>query len=250
MERQSCGGKRSSSRLRLPWIRFSSALVNAGAALLNASSPTSSLPSSSSASLLSPLSFPPSSSLSSEAITTARPTLHSFWLEPPTNSSARHFGANFRALAAKLGIAPFEQERLSMLAEEIHRAFRHSSDARPKWQGCFQDMANDRDVTDGPAAFGHSSQACAAACTGWPYFALQGGGQCFCGDAFSRTPNHSKLGDAMCGRVCPGEDNKLPTRYCGGGWRNAVYAAPSAMTSLFGLQHAPRPNRNSTRKWV
>ena len=96
------------------------------------------------------------------------------------------------------------------------------------------DAAHSRSQADGPRAFGYTSQACAAACTGYPFFALQGGGQCFCGKAFGSSPQHAKAPDGQCGRVCVGEEGKTPPRLCGGGWRNAVYASPLGASETAG----------------
>ena len=86
--------------------------------------------------------------------------------------------------------------------------------------------------SDGPRAFGYTSQACAAACTGYRYFALQGGGQCFCGHALGRkAANHSKLADGKCGHVCAAEEGMAPPRLCGAAWRNAVYEESPAFAA-------------------
>ena len=74
----------------------------------------------------------------------------------------------------------------------------------------------------------------AFACMGYKYFALQGGGQCFCGKAFGSSPQHAKAPDGQCGRVCVGEEGKTPPRLCGGGWRNAVYASPLGASETAG----------------
>ena len=86
--------------------------------------------------------------------------------------------------------------------------------------------------SDGPRAFGYTSHACAAACTGYRYFALQGGGQCFCGHALGRkAANHSKLADGKCGHVCAAEEGMAPPRLCGAAWRNAVYEESPAFAA-------------------
>ena len=58
-----------------------------------------------------------------------------------------------------------------------------------KWHGCFADRPAERMLAGGSRAFGHTTQACAAACMGYALFALQGGGQCFCARTLSQT-NH------------------------------------------------------------
>ena len=47
--------------------------------------------------------------------------------------------------------------------------------------------------------------------------------QCFCARTLAKGANHSRVGDAKCGSVCPTEEEMTPPRRCGGGWRNAVY---------------------------
>ena len=127
---------------------------------------------------------------------------------------------------------PLAEERLASVAEELHLRW-SAMDMTPQYRGCHKDTA-DRDLADGPASFGHSSQSCAGACMGYKYFALQGGGQCFCGKAFGSSPQHAKAPDGQCGRVCVGEEGKTPPRLCGGGWRNAVYASPLGASETAG----------------
>ena len=101
--------------------------------------------------------------------------------------------------------------------------------APPQWLGCYRDSASERDrIGDGPGTFGHTTLACAVACTGYPYFALQNGGQCFC----AQQPANSsrKVSASQCGRVCALEAGKQPERLCGASWRNAVYTNPSVLS--------------------
>ena len=129
---------------------------------------------------------------------------------------------------------------LAAQAEQLRNRF-GAADPAPQWQGCYRDSREARLFSEGPRAFGHSSQACAAACTGHRYFALQGGGQCFCGRTLGRRTNHSKLPDAKCGQVCPAEEGKEPPRLCGAGWRNAVYAESRAAAASAELLLPPPP---------
>jgi hypothetical protein len=122
-----------------------------------------------------------------------------------------------------LGVGAPDLDRLTEAAEATYSRFvKHETS--PQWLGCFQDSAEDRDLPNGPRTFGHTSQSCAAACTGYPYLGLQGGGQCFCGRAYGSGSNHSRVSENRCGHTCPGEEGKSPLRWCGGGWRNAIYA--------------------------
>jgi hypothetical protein len=139
-------------------------------------------------------------------------------------------------------VAAPEEAHLAAQAEQLRNRF-GAADPAPQWQGCFRDSKEDRLFAEGPRAFGHTSQACAAACTGHRFFALQGGGQCFCGRTLGRhgRANHSKLPDAKCGQVCPAEEGKEPPRFCGAGWRNAVYAESRAAAASAELLLPPSP---------
>jgi len=65
--------------------------------------------------------------------------------------------------------------------------------------------------------------SCAEACKGFTYMALQHKGECWCGDSLLSEAGYEKKDDAQCGHVCVGEEELVPTRYCGGEWRNAIY---------------------------
>jgi hypothetical protein len=156
----------------------------------------------------------------------------SLWLahlSPLANASSAETIGTLRSMLNFLGVEALEGERLMLAATDLLARFTRL-DPSPQWLGCFLD-SSERDLPDGPRAFGHTSQACAAACTAYPYFALQGGGQCFCGRSYGSGANHSRVPDTKCGHICPGEDGKMPARWCGGGWRNAVFAQPSAASA-------------------
>jgi len=163
-------------------------------------------------------------------------------LENINNNSRVALLAGWRGVLQALGVAAPEEAHLAALAEQLRSRF-GAADPAPQWQGCFRDSKEDRLFAEGPRAFGHTSQACAAACTGHRFFALQGGGQCFCGRTLGRhgRANHSKLPDAKCGQVCPAEEGKEPPRFCGAGWRNAVYAESRAAAAAAELLQPPPP---------
>ena len=156
----------------------------------------------------------------------------SLLIEPMVNGTRASFLSRWRNALRMLKMSPLAEERLASVAEELHLRW-SAMDMTPQYRGCHKDTA-DRDLADGPASFGHSSQSCAGACMGYKYFALQGGGQCFCGKAFGSSPQHAKAPDGQCGRVCVGEEGKTPPRLCGGGWRNAVYASPLGASETAG----------------
>ena len=161
-------------------------------------------------------------------------------LENINNNSRAALLSGWRGVLQALGVAAPEEARLVAQAEQLRGRF-GAADPAPQWQGCYRDSREARLFSEGPRAFGHSSQACAAACTGHRYFALQGGGQCFCGRTLGRRTNHSKLPDAKCGQVCPAEEGKEPPRLCGAGWRNAVYAESRAAAASAELLLPPPP---------
>jgi len=168
-------------------------------------------------------------------------------LTPLHNRSTAAVGAAVRVMLQFLGVAPAEEDLLVAVAESTHsRLARHET--APQWLGCFSDRADDRDLPDGPRTFGHTTQACAAACTGYAYLALQGGGQCFCGRSYGAGANHSRAPDNKCGHVCPGEEAKSPVRWCGGGWRNAVYSQPRGSTAAFPPVVAARHNASGSHR--
>lgn len=161
-------------------------------------------------------------------------------LDPLRNGSAAAAAAGVREMLGFLGVEEPDRERLASVAEDTYARFvRHPTS--PQWLGCFLDSAADRDLPDGPRTFGHTSQSCAAACTGYPYLGLQGGGQCFCGRTYGSGHNHSRVSENRCGHTCPGEDGKSPPRWCGGGWRNAVYA--QARGSSAAVSSGPRTGK-------
>ena len=53
--------------------------------------------------------------------------------------------------------------------------------------------------------------------SGYRYFGLQYGTQCFCGNSFGRYGRSPNLKD--CNKPCPANRNEI----CGGTWRNSMY---------------------------
>ena len=147
-------------------------------------------------------------------------------MDPLANDSRKEYAAGWRRIVAGVGmLSPVADEVVSIAAalraRWVSGGYRDGGVIR--WLGCFNDLPAARAMTAGPRSFGHTTQACAASCTGYNYFALQSG-QCCCARTLSRSANHSKVADAKCGRVCPTEEGKTPVRLCGSSWRNAVYS--------------------------
>merc|ERR1712232_302901 len=84
--------------------------------------------------------------------------------------------------------------------------------------GCYVDDGN-RDLQEGPRAYGYTTTTCAEACGSYSFFALQHNGWCVCGDAYGTASQYVQVDDNQCGNACAGEGHGR----CGGGWRNAVY---------------------------
>ena len=148
----------------------------------------------------------------------------SLLIEPMVNGTRASFLSRWRPRRACSRCRRSPRSASPPVAEELHLRW-SAMDMTPQYRGCHKDTA-DRDLADGPASFGHSSQSCAGACMGYKYFALQGGGQCFCGKAFGSSPQHAKAPDGQCGRVCVGEEGEDAAAPLRRGWRNAVYASP------------------------
>ena len=68
-------------------------------------------------------------------------------------------------------------------------------------------------MNDGPRKYGYDQKTCHEACQGYQYFALQNGGWCVCGDAYSTQSQYEKKPDSECGGI----------RGLGGQYRNSIY---------------------------
>jgi hypothetical protein len=87
-------------------------------------------------------------------------------LEPrgDSDSQARtEFAAGWRRVGSMLGVARAELERFVGVAQGVRAAWSRER-ATPRWHGCYRDRPGDRAMSGGPRTFGHTTQACAAAC--------------------------------------------------------------------------------------
>ena len=108
----------------------------------------------------------------------ARPTDLS---APPRFPPARPAGtrgagaeAAWRAVLAAMGARDPALSTLVAVAEHVRERFAASAAAAaPVWVGCHRDRATERAFSEGPRTAGHTTLACAAACVGYGYFALQ-----------------------------------------------------------------------------
>jgi hypothetical protein len=61
---------------------------------------------------------------------------------------------------------------------------------------------------------------CSAICTGFKFFGVQDGSNCFCGNDYGNQGGKAPEGD--CDSPCPGDSSAM----CGGPFRNSIYAQP------------------------
>jgi alpha-L-fucosidase 2 len=81
--------------------------------------------------------------------------------------------------------------------------------------GCYADQAT-RDLSLKPISNGTmSADICAAACTGYDYFATQNGNECRCGNDYGLYGSSSS-----CTVTCEDNDSEI----CGGSWANSIYS--------------------------
>ena len=83
------------------------------------------------------------------------------------------------------------------------------------------DCASDPKTPAGGSSFGHAKnpEACSVMCSGFKFFGLQNGGECFCGDDYGN--QGGKKPEAECPFPCwHGDSGSGP---CGGSARNSIY---------------------------
>jgi hypothetical protein len=91
-------------------------------------------------------------------------------------------------------------------------------DRKFSYRGCFEDKSN-RDLhVEVESSKSMTIERCYRHCKsrGFPYFGIQVGEQCFCGNSYGKWGH--KL-DTDCSMKCKGNSKQ----FCGEGWRNSVY---------------------------
>ncbi|KAL8950733.1 MAG: hypothetical protein Q9183_007508, partial [Haloplaca sp. 2 TL-2023] len=91
--------------------------------------------------------------------------------------------------------------------------------------GCYTDSASKRVLTGRATASREmTQQACANYCSGWTYWGVEYGSQCYCGNAFSNPTTSTPASD--CSFKCSGD----ATQVCGGTGRMSLFKSskPSA----------------------
>jgi hypothetical protein len=88
-----------------------------------------------------------------------------------------------------------------------------------RYVGCYKDTST-RDL-NGKAVMDSNSMtvaSCDQICSGFKYFGVQYGSQCFCGNTMG---TYGAASDSDCSNKCQGNNNEM----CGGTWRNSIYAS-------------------------
>ena len=83
--------------------------------------------------------------------------------------------------------------------------------------GCYRDDGA-RDLNQGPKAKPYDPTTCSEACADFPYFSLQAGGECYCGNGYGTAAQYEKIEGSECA------NNAFEDKLYGGGWANAVFS--------------------------
>ena len=108
--------------------------------------------------------------------------------------------------------------------------------------GCYVDNGS-RDLKNYKGDVTNTPTSCQRLCTGYKFFSLQNGGQCFCSDTFGSSLSYSKKPDSECQAMNSGRP-----LYWGNAWRNAVYTVNlAASTTILSSQYIGCFVDNSSR---
>ena len=100
--------------------------------------------------------------------------------------------------------------------------------------GCFIDDAN-RDMTVQKDHVYTDIAVCQSSCSGYLYFSIQYGHECFCGNAYSTEPQYSQVDNSECVGMNDGR-----TLWWGNSWRQAIYrTTPSSPIQTVAPTAAP-----------
>ena len=107
-------------------------------------------------------------------------------------------------------------------------------DSKGGYVGCFKDNPEHRDFigmfalpSSGEKEAKSSPELCKDFCNGYYYFALQNGGDCYCGNRFGK---YGVAPEEDCHQIC----NTDTTKMCGGTLRNSVYRTSPSFYSYVG----------------
>ncbi len=109
-----------------------------------------------------------------------------------------------------------------------HAEVKEAERPQGSFQGCFKDDGH-RDLKHGRSA--RTQAQCSEQCKGFKFYAMQAGGECRCDNNYGTAPQYSKVDDRECGHACHHETINVNPKYCGAGWRNAVYRVTEVLAS-------------------
>jgi len=82
--------------------------------------------------------------------------------------------------------------------------------------GCYVDSATRALSFFAGSSSSQTVESCHSACSGYTYFGIQNGDECYCGNSYAA---YGSAGESQCSMPCAGNSNEI----CGGQWRNSVY---------------------------
>ncbi|KAL8784983.1 MAG: hypothetical protein Q9213_003644 [Squamulea squamosa] len=88
------------------------------------------------------------------------------------------------------------------------------------YQGCYTDSTSARVLTSKSQSVSTNTYAsCAAYCSGYTYFGVEYGSQCYCGNQFTNPTAPAPKGETECNMKCSGD----ATKFCGAGNRMNLF---------------------------
>ncbi|KAI4221750.1 MAG: hypothetical protein L6R36_006665 [Xanthoria steineri] len=106
------------------------------------------------------------------------------------------------------------------------------------YQGCYTDSTSARVLTGRSQSTSTNTYAsCAAYCSGYTYFGVEYGSECYCGNQFTNPSAPAPKGDTECNRPCSGDATKL----CGAGNRLTLFknqaSGPTSASNIPGWSY-------------
>ncbi|KAL8696378.1 MAG: hypothetical protein Q9224_002825 [Gallowayella concinna] len=94
------------------------------------------------------------------------------------------------------------------------------SQAGYTYAGCYTDLTSGRVLTGKSSSTSTNTyKTCAAYCSGYTYFGVEYGSECYCGNQFSNPTAPAPKGETECNRKCSGD----ATQVCGAGGRMNLF---------------------------
>jgi hypothetical protein len=89
--------------------------------------------------------------------------------------------------------------------------------------GCYVDDQT-RMWKEPPVTLANSVGECETYCSGYTYFGVQYGNECFCGNTLPASGStYTKVNPTSCNKPCPSADDTYLGLTCGGSWRMSIY---------------------------